>query len=109
VFGIKPLQQCFGSMEGEDVPALRSWIELICELRFHASRFIRKWQGFPPFRINIQQIPAVFAGLLLYTGERMTFRFRSDSADRFAVDKKQIIDFVASLEQTFANRDSSRR
>ncbi len=106
MFCIKPLQQCLGFVEGEDVAAFRNWIELIRELRFHAGRFVRKWQWFPPFRINVEKAFTVLPRLFFYSRQCVTFRLRLNCADRFAIDEKEIIDFIAIFQESFANRNS---
>src|SRR5207248_2702048 len=101
--------QRLGSMEGEDVATLRTWIELICELRFDPRGLVRERQRFPPFRIDVEQILAVFAGLFFYADQRMALRLCFDGADSFSIDEEEVVGFVATFQQAFGDRYAAPR
>src|SRR5437879_1938463 len=93
-------------MECEDVATLWRWIELVGKLRFDPGRFVRERQRLTPFRIDIEQAFAVFAGLFFYASKGVTFRFRFNGADCFSIYKQKVVDFVTALQKRFSNRDA---
>jgi len=66
-------------------------------LRFYAGRFIGERERFPPLRVDVEEALAVFAGLFFDAREREPFGLCFDSSDGFAVDEKQVIDFISTL------------
>src|SRR5437762_1994532 len=103
MIGLEVFEQRLGFVKREDVAALRIGIEAIRELCFDSGGFVRERQWLPPFRVNVEQTLAVLAGLFFDASKCETFRLRFDSADSFAIDEQQVVDFIAILEKRFAN------
>src|SRR6266478_2461280 len=103
--GLDPLEQCLWFMKREDVATFRRWIELVRELGLDAGRFVRERQWLAPFAVNIEKILSVFPGLLFDTSKREPFGLRFDSADCFAIDDEEVIDFVTIFHERLANRN----
>jgi hypothetical protein len=46
--------------------------------------------------------------LFFNAGQRVAFGLRFDRSDGFAVNKKEVIDFIAIFQKSFADCDSTR-
>jgi hypothetical protein len=108
VFGLDIVEQRLGSVKGEDVATFRRRIQLVGELCFDAGGFIGERQRLPPFRVDIKEALAVLAGLFFDASKGVAFGLCFDRSDGFAVNKKEVIDFIAIFQKSFANCDSTR-
>ena len=77
-------------------------------MRFYASRFIGEREWLPPLRVDVEQAFTILAGLFFHADERVTFGLCFDRADRLAVDEKEVIDFIAIFQKSFADCYSTR-
>ena len=50
----------------------------------------------------------MLAGLLFDASKRVAFRLGFDRSDRFAIDEKEVIDFIAIFQKSFADCDALR-